>query len=84
MNSVNDCPRSGLPKKVPEDHYQCIDNAMAENDELTASDVKGVLSRNLVQTKCNTASELLEDCEMISVGHTLQRNTARQFGMQAK
>ena len=31
--SVNDCPRSGPPKKVPEDHYRCIDNAMAENDK---------------------------------------------------
>ena len=28
---VNDCTRSGPPKKVPQDHYWCIDNAIAEN-----------------------------------------------------
>ena len=65
-------------------HYRCIDNTMAENDELTTSDIKEVLSRNLVQTKCNTTSEILEDCEMISVGHTLQCNTVRQFEMHTK
>ena len=36
-----DCPRSGPPRKVPEEHYyRCIDDVMAENDELTASDLK--------------------------------------------
>ena len=35
--SVHDRTRSGPPRKVPEAHYQCIDSAMAENDELTAS-----------------------------------------------
>ena len=41
--SVRDCPRSGPPRKVPEEHYRCIDDVMAENDELTASDLKSIL-----------------------------------------
>ena len=36
--SVRDFPRSGPPQKVPEVHYRCIDEAMTDNDELTASD----------------------------------------------
>ncbi len=40
-----DSPRSGRPKKVPEDHIRCVDNAMAENDELTASDLKDILTK---------------------------------------
>ena len=43
--SVRDRPRSGPPKKVPEAHYRCIDNAMAENDELTASALKDILKK---------------------------------------
>jgi len=41
--SVRDCPRSGPPQKVPDVHHRCIDDAMAENDELTASDLKDIL-----------------------------------------
>ena len=37
--SVRDRPRSGPPQKVPDGHHRCIDDAMAENDELTASDL---------------------------------------------
>lgn len=43
--SVHDCPRSGLPKKVPEAQYQCIDATMAENNELTASALKDILKK---------------------------------------
>ena len=57
--------RSGLPKKVPEDHYRCIDNAMAENDELTASDVKEVLVKTFgadkVQYSIRTIGRLRND-----------------------
>ena len=38
-----DCPRSGPPQKVPDVHHRCIDDAMAENDELTASHLKDIL-----------------------------------------
>ena len=31
---VRDCPRSGPPVKVPQEHYRCIDEALAINDEL--------------------------------------------------
>ena len=31
------------PAKVPESHAQCINDAMADNDELTASDLKDIL-----------------------------------------
>ena len=41
---TGDCPRSGPPKNVPEDHIRCIDDAMAANDELTASD-KDILTK---------------------------------------
>ena len=43
--SVCDCPRSGPPKKVSEAHYQCIDDVMGENDELTASSLKDILTK---------------------------------------
>ena len=63
--NVNDRPRSGPPKKVPEDHYRCIDNAMAENDELTASDVKEVLIKKFgadkVQYSVRTIGRLRND-----------------------
>ena len=62
---MNDCPRSGPPKKVPEDHYRCIDNAMAENDKLTASDVKEVLIKKFgvdkVQYSIRTIGRLRND-----------------------
>ena len=63
--SVNDRPRSGPPKKVPEDHYRCIDNAMAENDELTPSDAKEVLIKKFgadkVQYSVRTIGRLRND-----------------------
>ena len=43
--SVHDRTRSGPPRKVPADHYRCIDSAMAENDELTASALKDILKK---------------------------------------
>ena len=43
--SVQECPRSGPPKKVPESHTQSIDDAMTKNDELTASALKDVLTK---------------------------------------
>ena len=36
---IKDRKKSGRPKTVPESHYRFIDEAMAENDELTASDL---------------------------------------------
>ena len=41
--STRDCPKSGPPAKVPESHSRCIDDTMADNDELTASDLKDIL-----------------------------------------
>ena len=50
---------------MPEDHYRCIDNAMAENDELTASDVKEVLVKTFgadkVQYSIRTIGRLRND-----------------------
>ena len=43
--NVCDRPRSGPPKKVPEAHYRCIDDAMAQNDELTASALMEILKK---------------------------------------
>ena len=62
---------------MPDVHRRCTDDAMAENDELTASDLKDILVKDLVWTKCSTVSELLQDCEMTSDGPTLQLSTAR-------
>ena len=45
------CPRSGLPLKVPEAHYECIDDAMVENDELTATDLKDILVKRFGSDK---------------------------------
>ena len=41
---ATDYPRSGPSKRVPECHYHCIDEAMAKNDELTASALKDILT----------------------------------------
>ena len=46
-----DCPRSGPPLKVREAHYKCIDDAMAENDELTATDLKDILVKRFGSDK---------------------------------
>lgn len=35
-------PRSVCPVKVPEEYYRCIDDSLAMNDELTASDLKDI------------------------------------------
>ena len=43
--NVRDLPRSGPPKRVPESHYRCIDEAMTRNDELTASALKDILTK---------------------------------------
>ena len=32
-------------KKVPEYHYRCIDNAMGQDDKLTASSLKDILNK---------------------------------------
>ena len=44
-DSVCDRPRSGPSKKVPEAHYRYIDDAMAQDDELTASSLKNILEK---------------------------------------
>ena len=49
--SVMDCPRSAPPLKVPEAHYNCIDDPMAENDELTATDLKDILVKRFGSDK---------------------------------
>ena len=43
--STVDSPWSGPPRKVPEDHIQCINDAMAGNNELTAADLKDILAK---------------------------------------
>ena len=47
-----DSPQSGPPRKVPEDHIRCIDDAMADNDELTAADLKDILAKKF-QLECH-------------------------------
>ena len=49
--NVRDLPRSGPPKRVPEIHYRCIDEAMTRNDELTASALKDILSKQVFRVK---------------------------------
>ena len=50
---------------MPEDHYRCIANAMAENNKLTASDVKEVLIKKFgadkVQYSVRTIGRLQSD-----------------------
>lgn len=57
--SVRDFPRSGPPQKVPELHYHCIDKAMTKNDELTASDLKDILSKKCVAEKVQYSSRTI-------------------------
>ena len=52
--NVRDLPRSGPPKRVPESHYCCIDKAMTETDEITASTLKDILTEHLRQQTSNT------------------------------
>ena len=63
--SVRDCPRSGPPQMVPEVHYRCIDDAMMNNDELTASDLKDILVKmfgaDKVQYSVRTIARLRND-----------------------
>ena len=40
--STVDSPQSRPSRKVPEDHIQCINDAMADNNELTAEDFKDI------------------------------------------
>ena len=42
---VTDCLRTGFLVKAPNDHYHCIDEAIAMNDELTVSDLKDILTK---------------------------------------
>ena len=35
----------GLQKQAPESHYWCIDDTMAQDDELTASSLKDILNK---------------------------------------
>ena len=42
--SIKDRPRIGQAKTISESHYRLIDEAMAENDERTAADLKKLLS----------------------------------------
>ena len=44
-DSTLDSPRRGSPRKVPEDHIQCIDNAMIDNAKVTAADLKDILTK---------------------------------------
>ena len=49
--SVQDRPQIGQVKAIPETHYRFIDAAMAENDELTASDLKVMLAKEFGEEK---------------------------------
>ena len=43
--SVCDRPRSGPPKKVPDSHQPCINEAVTHDDELTAFSLKDILNK---------------------------------------
>ena len=51
--SYEDRPKSGRPKTVPETHYRFIDEKMAENDELTASDLMELLVDKFGRFECS-------------------------------
>jgi hypothetical protein len=42
-NSVLDRPRRAIPKILNDDHYRYIDEALAENDELTSRQLRAML-----------------------------------------
>ena len=52
--SIQDRSRIGQVKKIPPAHYRFIDAAMADNDELTASDLKSKLSKSLEKNRQHT------------------------------
>ena len=81
---VIDMPRTGAPKKVPLTHYRCIDEAMSTNDELTATDLKDILSKNLGKRRPSTIQEPLLGFAMSLDGHFQQQGIAKQFGMQTE
>ena len=43
IGSILDFPQNGQAKMIPLSHYRFIDDAMAENDEHTAGDLKKLL-----------------------------------------
>ena len=49
--SIKDCPRIGQAKTIPLSHYHLIDEAMAENDERTAGDLKKLLAETFGEEK---------------------------------
>ena len=57
----------GLQKQAPESHYWCIDDTMAQDDELTASSLKDILNKSIGNkekcvswcTRCIDKKELL-------------------------
>ena len=79
--NVRDLPRSGPPKRVPESHYRCIDEAMTRNDELTASALKDILTKKFaaanVQYGVRTIARLRNE-----FGPSPLPDTVRRFGMQ--
>lgn len=48
---VADRPKAGLPRKLKEEQYLYIDNAMADNDELTARQLRTLLEDRWPETK---------------------------------
>ena len=57
--SVIDMPRTGAPKKVPLTHYRCIDEAMSTNDELTATDLKDILTKKFGEEKAKYSTRTI-------------------------
>ena len=55
---------------------------MTKNDELTASDLKDILSKKFVAGRCNIVAEQLQDFKMILAGPILQPGAARRFEKQ--
>ena len=53
MGSYEDRPKSGCPKTIPETYYRFIDEKMAENDELTASDLMELLVDKFGRFECS-------------------------------
>ena len=52
---IRDSLRSAFPVKIPDDHYHCIDEAMAMNDKLTASDLMDILTKRFSADKVQYA-----------------------------
>ena len=42
--NTTDSPSSGPPRNIPKDHNRCINDEMANKNELIAADLKGILT----------------------------------------